>query len=92
MNPFDIGKLKQFIVKYMRKYELIYTYTKDKQIVKVGTCFEDAITDSKNILYLIPNWELDNGNNSNSNSGNGNGSNENDSEVLLSISKILKLS
>jgi hypothetical protein len=66
-------------------------------MLKVGTCFEDAIADGKNTLYLIPKWELENGNDSNSNSSNGNGSNgngsnENDSEVPQSARKTLKLS
>lgn len=81
----------------MRKHEPIYTYTKDERMVKVGTCFEDAIADVENTLYLIPKWELDNDNSStgNSSTGNGskgNGSNEDDSVAPQSARKILKLS
>jgi len=80
------------VVKYMRKHEPIYTYTKDERMVKVGTCFEDAIADGENTLYLIPKWELNNGNDSNGKGSYGNGSNENDSEVPQSARKLLKLS
>lgn len=67
-------------------------------MVKVGTCFEDNITDGENILYLIPKQELDNsngsnGNNSNNNDSNGNGSsNSNNSKLPQSARKLLKLS
>lgn len=87
VDPSDTSELERFVVKYMRKHEPIYTYTKDERMVKVGTCFEDAIADGENTLYLIPKWELNNGN-----SSNGNGSNENDSEMPQSARKNLKLS
>jgi hypothetical protein len=92
VDPSDTSELERFVVKYMRKHDPIYTYTKDERMVMVGTCFEDAIADGENTLYLIPKWELNNGNDSNGNSSNGNGSNENDSEVPQSARKILKLS
>ncbi|KAF2672902.1 hypothetical protein BT63DRAFT_450931, partial [Microthyrium microscopicum] len=92
VDPSDTSELERFVVKYMRKHEPIYTYTKDERMVKVGTCFEDAIADGENTLYLIPKWELNNGNDSNGKGSNGNGSNENDSEVPQSARKLLKLS
>jgi hypothetical protein len=82
VDPSDTKELERFVVKYMRKHEPIYTYTKDERMVKVGTCFEDAIADGENTLYLIPKWELNNGS----------GSNESDSKVAQSAWKILKLS
>ena len=89
VDPSDTGELERFVVKYMRKHEPIYTYTKDERMVKVGTCFEAAIADGENTLYLIPKWELDNGNDSAGNDeSNGNGSNENDSEVSRSARKV----
>jgi hypothetical protein len=87
VDPSNTSELERFVVKYMRKHEPIYTYTNNKRMVKVGTCFEDAIADGENTLYLIPKWELNNGNGSN-----GNGSDENDSQVPQSARKILKLS
>lgn len=54
VNPADTLELQRLVIKYMRKKEPIYPYTKDMRMVKVGTCFEDAIADGENTLYLIP--------------------------------------
>jgi hypothetical protein len=54
VDPSDTMELQRLVIKYMRKKEPIYPYTKDMRMVKVGTCFEDAIADGENTLYLIP--------------------------------------
>ncbi|KAF2652846.1 hypothetical protein K491DRAFT_681048 [Lophiostoma macrostomum CBS 122681] len=97
VDPSDTRELKRFVVKYLSKHEPIYTCDKDKRMLKVETCFEDAIADGENTLYLIPESELNDGNDSNGSDStgsgsNGNGSNENDSEVPPSARKTLKLS
>lgn len=66
-------------------------------MVKVRTCFKDAIIDGENTLYLILKQELNNSNDSNrsdstSSGSYRNGSNENNSKAPPSTRKILKLS
>ncbi|KAH7310135.1 hypothetical protein BKA65DRAFT_575513 [Rhexocercosporidium sp. MPI-PUGE-AT-0058] len=84
-RPVDI----HFKIRDYGKWRLLQTLSVDPSNTR--TCFEDAIADGENTLYLIPKWELNNGNDSNGNGSNGNeGSNENDSEVPQSARKILK--
>ena len=60
VDPSDTRNLKRLVVKYMRKKEPIYTYTKDMRLVDVETCFKNAIADGENTLYLVPRWESGN--------------------------------
>lgn len=55
VNPTDPIDLRRKVVKYMRKR--IHIYDKNERRLKIDTCYDDAIADGENTLYLIPEWE-----------------------------------
>lgn len=55
VNPSDTRELKRVAVKYMRKE--INICDKNGRVLKIQTCYEDAIASGENTLYLIPTRE-----------------------------------